>query len=516
MKKNIIISFCLVFFLASAQAQIKKPTETLVEQTQEIKLWNIKTSKQEIKGFGTFDEIELIDSTINKIYYSKANNLEIALVDKNGEKIIANLSLRPNEVIGIKENNNNYIKGVDIPKFFNGSIAGMKETNNVIFTIAPNFISLQAYLPTEKINISKSDNKENDVYTIQHSGDITLNNFKYECELGKPVYKSENETAIVQRSTTAAIDKCTNVFIDCSNNLYIQRGSTVQNAINYVYAIWNGVTTCYLNEQMNVKISEINIWTSADPFNHVVNTTVANKSFADYYQNNYFGNMAMLLDWSSLNGAIAGGYGWAKGNNKNECGNYNANPSPDWNMGSFIYCNLSWGGIYSNFPIVNVQGQTYLCTHELGHLFGSAHTQNCGWPGGPIDLCVAREGSCTQNPPLPVNGGTMMSYCSQASVGLNFNAGFGPLPGNVIRNYVVNNNCIPLCGCVPNRSIGNVASGSFNHIEASNQVTANGIVANSNTLLKLDAGVQIILQPGFKALNGSKVKAYINGCGGVE
>lgn len=30
-------------------------------------------------------------------------------------------------------------------------------------------------------------------------------------------------------------------------------------------------------------------------------------------------------------------------------------------------------------------------THEMGHLFGSLHTQNCEWIGGPIDNCASPE-----------------------------------------------------------------------------------------------------------------------------
>src|SRR5690606_21482823 len=79
-------------------------------------------------------------------------------------------------------------------------------------------------------------------------------------------------------------------------------------------------------------------------------------------------------------------------------------------------------------------------THEMGHNLGSPHTHACAWNGNntAIDGCGPTagysEGSCPMAP-LPTNGGTIMSYCHLVSgVGINFNNGFGPQPGDLIRD----------------------------------------------------------------------------------
>ncbi len=68
-------------------------------------------------------------------------------------------------------------------------------------------------------------------------------------------------------------------------------------------------------------------------------------------------------------------------------------------VASNIECVVPWS--YNNF----------LLAHELGHTLGSAHTQSCNWPGGPLDYCTNSEGNCydgaTEN-----MAGTIMSYCS--------------------------------------------------------------------------------------------------------
>ncbi|MBL0102917.1 MAG: fibronectin type III domain-containing protein [Bacteroidetes bacterium] len=84
----------------------------------------------------------------------------------------------------------------------------------------------------------------------------------------------------------------------------------------------------------------------------------------------------------------------------------------------------------------------------MGHLIGSRHTHACVWNGNStaIDGCAGYvEGSCAL-PGNPSSGGTIMSYCHLTSVGMNLSLGFGPQPGNVIRNTVLNATCLHNCG----------------------------------------------------------------------
>ncbi len=63
---------------------------------------------------------------------------------------------------------------------------------------------------------------------------------------------------------------------------------------------------------------------------------------------------------------------------------------------------------------VSALGWPGMMMHELGHNFGSPHTHNCNWPGGPIDVCTDPEGGCYDKAleSLGYKTGTIMSYCS--------------------------------------------------------------------------------------------------------
>lgn len=56
-------------------------------------------------------------------------------------------------------------------------------------------------------------------------------------------------------------------------------------------------------------------------------------------------------------------------------------------------------------------GNITTIAHELGHNFGSPHTQSCSWVGGIIDYCYASESDCYTGA-LEEKKGTVMSYCN--------------------------------------------------------------------------------------------------------
>lgn len=204
------------------------------------------------------------------------------------------------------------------------------------------------------------------------------------------------------------------IYFETDLSMFNRFGSTA-GVQNYVAALFNQVATMYTNESINILISGLNIWTTADPYQSATNTSTALSLFKNRWNgmsNNFPGQLAHLLSTRSLGGGIA--YVDVL------CG-----------IKQFAY---GVSGIYGSFQ----QYPTYswdvmVITHELGHNFGSPHTQSCSWAGGAIDNCYTTEGGCPPGP-APTNGGTVMSYCHLTSNGINLANGFGPLPGSLIRS----------------------------------------------------------------------------------
>ncbi len=228
---------------------------------------------------------------------------------------------------------------------------------------------------------------------------------------------------------TTAVGEPVDIYFECDYKFYTDKGSNTNNVINYVLGFFNNVAQLYNNENIKVQVSQILVWTTQDPeaAAGLNSTGVILPAFRDRMQNtDYIGDYAHFLSTRSIGGGIAYLLG-------NPC---------SYSRGS----RTAVSGInnsYNNVPTYSWTVQ--VVTHELGHNFGSNHTQWCGWTGGALDNCYTTEGGCSQGP-APSGGGTIMSYCHLvSSVGINFNNGFGTQPGDRIREVIGNANCFGNC-----------------------------------------------------------------------
>lgn len=225
-------------------------------------------------------------------------------------------------------------------------------------------------------------------------------------------------------ATKRGLDDCVGVYLEVDNDIYNNKGGT-QGATNYITGVMNQVITLYANESINAVVSEIFVWSSPSPY-----TSSSSSGQLNQFQANtgsFNGDLAMLVSYKASGGIAAGFSGLC-------------NSNPD---NSKCFSSISSG--YNTVPTYSFT--VMVSAHELGHLWGSRHTHACVWNGNntAIDGCAgAVEGGCPL-PGAPSSGGTIMSYCHLQSVGINFNNGFGPQPGNVVRNRTANANCLQAC-----------------------------------------------------------------------
>jgi flavin-binding protein dodecin len=229
------------------------------------------------------------------------------------------------------------------------------------------------------------------------------------------------------RPSTRDLSDCVRLYFEADYDIFLDKGS-VQATTNYVTGIYNEVATIYANESINTVVSEIVVWDQPSPYSSNSSSGMLNDFQAYHNNSSWNGDLGHLLSYQASGGIAAGFNGICNPNRDNS---------------------LCFSSINSTFAQVPTYSWTIMVvTHEFGHLFGSRHTHACVWNGNntAIDGCSGNtEGACSL-PGIPSVGGTIMSYCHLTSVGINFNEGFGPQPGNVIRNEVDFANCLIPCG----------------------------------------------------------------------
>jgi len=236
-------------------------------------------------------------------------------------------------------------------------------------------------------------------------------------------------------TSPAVVTRCVKIFLETDFDLFSHRGS-VDETVNFATAVFNQSAALFGNEGIKISISEIFVWTTPSPYWGGDSQTQL-QQFQNF-RTSFNGDLAQLLDLQSHQGGIAAGTNGLCARSMSQ--------------------RMSYSGLFTTFEQVPTYSwNVNVVTHELGHLFGSKHTHQCVWNGNGtlIDDCAQRAGRFNEGswcfffgprPPLPTNGGTMMSYCHLLTeVGINFAHGFGPQPGNVIRSRFNRAPCLDNC-----------------------------------------------------------------------
>jgi Metallo-peptidase family M12 len=464
MKKLIIITL-----LATASNAFSQdwPVKKMVTDKKAKKLAFVQTpaftlaGDKQLRQRGTYQVLKLNTSFTNQLLEQRPEAIQVAVPLSNSETI--NCELVKSDLGNIKftQNNNDAIQNVRIPVMYRGIVSGETNKNTVTLTVNEDYLSLIAVLGDKTVQVTKGDEKDKSAYRLYNSKKVQFPLVNFDCgTITRPISQAVNAApSPVQNGINASQDKCVNVFVDCFDSLYQSQGNSFQQTVNFVYELFNEVATGYANEQINIQITTINVWTTADPYRGD-NRSNALADLAANYKDNFWGNICVGLDFST-NGAgrsgLAGEIGKVKAVSPNAC--------PAYAVGSneFCYTDLNYNVSVQNFPVGpnTTAPQIYLVMHEMGHLLGAHHTKWCGWKltsnpdsYGTLDSCGTIEPinsstpACPQGPPPPLTGATIMSYCVSGNAAgefVNYNNGFGTLPGAAIRDFVSQSSCIPNC-----------------------------------------------------------------------
>lgn len=351
--------------------------------------------------------------------------------------------------------NEEYVPGI----FYQGVVSGAEEKSLVALS----------FFDQEIIGMFSIDQ---DNFVLQPSkdfpGKLILYNDKDLIKYSEMECMTDHLESVIREPTTPtemAAGDCIRVYIECDYALQQNKGG-VTNTVNWITSVYNNVKTLYTNESINTTVSEVFVWTTQDTYSKTNSVTALNQFKTA--RPTFNGDLAHL---AALGGQNIGGVAWVDA----LCTSY-----------KYAYSNIS--STYADVPTYSWTVE--VMTHEMGHNIGSNHTQWCGWTGGAIDNCYTTEGGCPPGP-APTNGGTIMSYCHLTSYGINFNNGFGPLPGDKIRSRVAAVTCLGTscsggsCNAPTGLQISNIttnsATASWNAVSGANSYTFEYKISTSGT-----------------------------------
>ena len=316
----------------------------------------------------------------------------------------------------------------DLGVFYWGVVEGY-ENSTAAINIFKNEISGTINVGENSYTLGKVNNSNS--YVLYQEKDLaekpTLSCFTDKLEANIKQKVEEQQQMIVPNP-----DNCVRMYVEIDNDLYAQFGN-VTATYNYFAGAFSQVAILYANESINMTLNQVLVWDTEDPY-----TGPGTSGYLDQFtaalNGSFNGDLAHLV-------GNQGGGGLAYVNVL--CGNNNRT--------AYSSINTSYQDVPSYSWTVNV------LAHEIGHNLGSPHTHSCSWNGNDtqIDDCgnqyIANgggtPGACydSTNIIIPQGGGTIMSYCHLNSVGMDFNLGFGPQPGDLIRNNVYNASCLSAC-----------------------------------------------------------------------
>lgn len=441
---------------------VKKVAEEIsaIDNFTQVSLFNAKEENQSLKSsIRNFSSISLKSETVREILFSRPANLEITIPLKNGQSITLQLTeniLHTEDYKLLKksasgeeiapENTSGQMHYKGIIKGKPSSLAAVSVFEGMVMGVISDESGNYVLGPVNMNPLQRKLTVDTDEHVFYNESELVKKN-EFTCwteeHLERSMFKSYPFSAPQLNGGTDLISvSAVKVYFVCDYDMYQVAGGNLTVISNYVNGIFNSVKTMYQNEQIDMLISTIQVYTSPDPMSFYDDSYEIRQVFGAQIQNNMQGgHIAHLLSTREIG---AGGIAYIR----SLCQSYN----PADSSGSYAYSNIET--TYNPYPTYSFT--TLVVTHEMGHNIGSRHTHACVWP---INNTIRSIDTCTINgenePCFPPNfqprpaKGTIMSYChfwqNQPPYGTNLALGFGPLPGDTVRlRYAQAQGCLSI------------------------------------------------------------------------
>lgn len=215
------------------------------------------------------------------------------------------------------------------------------------------------------------------------------------------------------------------IAIDIDYFTYGAYQSSVPNATAWGLALMSAVSSVYLKDMnIHLQVGYLRVWTTPDPYTSTSGNGALNQ---------------FRTEWSNTQGSVQRtvAHLLSRRTNLDVAGIAYIDVLCSSNFGYGLSATLN-GQIN---PLPTYSYDVVVTAHELGHNFGSPHTHDCSWAGGPLDSCYEIEGgSCYTGPPIPT-AGSIMSYCDIVGGGSVY-MDFDTQPEALIRSSAESAGCM--------------------------------------------------------------------------
>lgn len=362
-------------------------------------------------------------ANIRKIQNNEPETWRLVLPYKDGANWILELrkaNLTVKELV-IESGSGRKLSNLNLGTHYQGRVLGHAESLVSISVFETGLTGFVSFPDKGTYQLNPKQINDSSLYIdhVLYPSSSLPNRKSYECATaeGDPYRKEE----ISSFGSIRADPKCIKVYFEIDYDIFQDKGGTTQ-SLQFLTGLFNQVSTLYLNDGIQIRLSGVKIWDTPSPYNG----TNSEKMLTQFGETrtSINGDIGQLLSYKT-----SGGIAWVRG----VC-------APTKFRLSFASIDDS----FKSFPTYS--WSPFVMAHELGHTLGSSHTHACVWNGNntAIDGCFSTEGGCSSFG-LPAAGGTLMSYCHLRSVGINFSLGFGVQPGNVIRNTIAQASCLTAC-----------------------------------------------------------------------
>jgi hypothetical protein len=451
MKKIFLYTFISLFFSISF-------SQNLAQQNQSFKEYNVFSVSDEIidaslRAIATdinalnVDESVLLDLQNNKPEFIKlqlVHGAETLSVKMQRQEILANNFKIRNQNDEILEYN---------PGLYYRGIVNNDGESLAVFNFFNESVNAVIAIPGDgNRNIGQLDNSNQ--YVIYTDSKMTVTQ-DFQCQVDEIKQEADvlPQNEALSRSPSSV--NCIRVFYELTNDIYVANSESVNVTMNWLTSVHNIVATLYSDASIPTALSDVLIWQEEDPY---VGGNLAKLEFFKSNRLAFDGDVGHLLDLP-----VSGGVAFVN----TLCGS----------------SRYAFSGVSMSFlQLPNYSWTVMVVSHEMGHSLGSPHTHACFWNGDntAIDSCGPNNDlseGCDDGP-VPLDGGTIMSYCHLDATGINLAKGFHPqveayLNSNIDTKPCLGSDCIASC-------VQTIAGVSISRTDLSTlTVNIDDVIANS-------------------------------------